>query len=83
MAGTQLSSRLQEPKTACNDTDRTRSYFHDAILGTKVWPKMYDGRAVVTDAYRDHVSGISLEENRAKFGAAKDAGDDSRQVTWA
>lgn len=44
---------------------------------------MYDGRAIITESYRDHASGVSLEENRAKFGAAKDAGDDSRQVTWS
>jgi hypothetical protein len=29
------------------------------------------------------VSGISLEENRKKFNAAKEAGDNSRMVTWA
>lgn len=60
-----------------------KSTFHDDILGTTVWPKMYDGRAIITDSYRDHESGVSLEENRARFGAAKDAGDNSRQVTWS
>ncbi|KUI74242.1 Nitronate monooxygenase [Cytospora mali] len=66
-----------------NETDPGRTTFHDDILGTSVWPKTYDGRAILTDSYRDHAAGLSLEENRAKFGAAKDAGDDSRQVTWS
>ncbi|ROW00846.1 hypothetical protein VMCG_06557 [Cytospora schulzeri] len=60
-----------------------KSTFHDDVLGIGIWPKMYDGRAIITDSYRDHASGVSLEENKAKFEAAKDAGDDSRQVTWS
>ncbi|KUI58569.1 Nitronate monooxygenase [Cytospora mali] len=72
---------ILEGKDGGNTTVKTT--FHDDILGTSVWPKTYDGRAILTDSYRDHAAGLSLEENRAKFGAAKDAGDDSRQVTWS
>lgn len=61
----------------------SRSTFHDDIVGTTIWPAAYDGRAIITDSYRDHSSGLSLDENKAKFKAATDAGDHSRQMCWA
>ena len=64
-------------------TNTCRTTFHDEILGTTVWPKFYDGRAVVGDSYKDHSAGLSMEDNLKKFQAAKEAGDDSRMVTWA
>ncbi|OIW29167.1 2-nitropropane dioxygenase [Coniochaeta ligniaria NRRL 30616] len=60
-----------------------KSTFHDDILGTKVWPEFYDGRAIVGQSYQDHASGVSFEDNLQRFNAAKEAGDDSRMVTWA
>lgn len=60
-----------------------RSTFHDELRGTTFWPELYDGRAIITKSYEDHLTGMSVEENKTKFGEAKDAGDDSRQVTWA
>lgn len=63
--------------TAC------RSTFHDDVLGTTIWPALYDGRAIITDTYRDHTSGLSLEDNKEKFRAANEAGDDSRLVMWS
>ncbi|KAH8902376.1 2-nitropropane dioxygenase [Coniochaeta sp. PMI_546] len=60
-----------------------KSTFHDDILGTTVWPGFYDGRAIVNQSYEDHSSGVPLEENLKRFNAAKEAGDNSRMVTWA
>ena len=61
----------------------TRSTFHDDVQGTTIWPELYDGRAIIGDSYQDHVSGASLEENVAKFKAAKDVGDNSRLIHWS
>jgi nitronate monooxygenase len=60
-----------------------RSTFHDEILGTTIWPGFYDGRAIVGQSYEDHLTGMSIEDNLKKFKEAKEAGDDSRMVTWA
>lgn len=60
-----------------------KSTFHDDVLGTTIWPALYDGRAIITDTYRDHTSGLSLEENKEKLRAALEAGDDTRLVTWS
>ncbi|TLS28453.1 hypothetical protein PpBr36_01900 [Pyricularia pennisetigena] len=62
-----------------------KSVFHDQLRGTdSLWPPFYDGRAIVTDSYRDHRVGVSLEENKKRFKQAKEAGDDaSRGVVWS
>lgn len=44
---------------------------------------MYDGRAIITESYKDHSAGMSLEDNKAKFKAAAEAGDTSRHMTWS
>lgn len=64
-------------------TGLPRSTFHDDLNRTSIWDKFYDGRAIVTDSYRDYKSGVSLEENLEKLNAANAAGDNSRQVVWA
>lgn len=60
-----------------------RSTFHDQIRGTTFWPELYDGRAIISQSYKDHLSGMSIDENKTKLGEAERAGDASRQVTWA
>ncbi|EOO00344.1 putative 2-nitropropane dioxygenase protein [Phaeoacremonium minimum UCRPA7] len=60
-----------------------KSYFHDDVQGTTIWPKLYDGRAIIGDSYKDHASGLPIEENIKKLKEAKDAGDNSRLVHWA
>ncbi|KAK3937892.1 FMN-dependent 2-nitropropane dioxygenase [Diplogelasinospora grovesii] len=60
-----------------------KSTFHDEIQGTTFWPTFYDGRAIITDSYRDHSTGLSLEENRQKFKEAQEKGETGRVVTWA
>ncbi|KAI6390674.1 hypothetical protein MCOR23_009431 [Pyricularia oryzae] len=62
-----------------------KSVFHDQLRGTdSLWPPFYDGRAIVTDSYRDHRVGVSLEENKKRFNQAKESGDNSsRGVVWS
>ncbi|KAJ4407440.1 hypothetical protein N0V82_009930 [Gnomoniopsis sp. IMI 355080] len=60
-----------------------KSVFHDELNGTTwLWPKKYDGRAIITESYRDHTAGLPLEENIAKFKAAASS-DASRQLIWS
>ena len=60
-----------------------RSNFHDDIQGVTVWPRFYDGRALINPSYTEHLAGVPLEENIQRFNKAKEAGDMSRMVTWA
>lgn len=87
-AAVQLSSEITCPlvnKTWPSPAaaDNNRSFFHDDIQGTTLWPKFYDGRAIISDSYRDHTSGVPFDENKGKFSEAAKAGDASRQVTWS
>lgn len=43
---------------------------------------MYDGRAIITESYRDHTGGLPLEENITKFKEAAKTGEASRQLVW-
>ncbi|KAK0616260.1 hypothetical protein B0T14DRAFT_243358 [Immersiella caudata] len=60
-----------------------KSTVHDDIQGTTFWPAPYDGRALVGQSYKDHVSGLPMEENIKKYGDANQSGDTSRLVSWA
>ena len=55
----------------------------DDIQGTAIWPDVYDGRAIIGDSYKDFVSGISEEDNVAKYKQALETGDTSRKIVWA
>jgi hypothetical protein len=61
----------------------TRSTFHDTILGTTVWPAYYDGRAIVTKTYEDHLAGMSVNENTKRYNEAKAREDGELLVTWS
>ncbi|KAK0615000.1 hypothetical protein B0T17DRAFT_540804 [Bombardia bombarda] len=60
-----------------------KSNFHDDIQDTAIWPRVYDGRAIVGPSYQDFAAGVPLEENLGKYSAAQTSGDMSRLVTWA
>ncbi|KAK3381288.1 FMN-dependent 2-nitropropane dioxygenase [Podospora didyma] len=70
-------------ETVDGGVSTAKSSFHDNLQGPGRWPAAYDGRAIVTELYRDHIAGVSLEESQARFSEAKAAGDLSRQITWA
>ncbi|KAI1654567.1 inosine monophosphate dehydrogenase [Daldinia decipiens] len=69
--------------TSDGGSNTVKSQVHDHITGEIHWPEIYDGRAIVTPTYRDHVAGIPLDENAKRLNAAKDSGDVSRLVTWS
>jgi nitronate monooxygenase len=60
-----------------------RSTFHDQILGTTVWPAYYDGRAIVTRTYEDHINGMPIEKNTERYNEAKANEDGEILVTWS
>ncbi|KAG6359316.1 hypothetical protein INS49_012837 [Diaporthe citri] len=70
-------------ETRDGGSSTVKSTFHDQVRGTTFWPELYDGRAIISDSYKDHLSGMSIDENKTKLGEAERAGDASRQVTWA
>ena len=77
-----LPSRYPETLAYTELTSR-RSTFHDDLQNMKVWPKAYDGRAIVSESYQDHVSGVAIEENIKRLSEAQASGDMSRNLVWA
>ncbi len=49
----------------------------------KVWPKAYDGRAIIGKSYEDYTSGVEIDENIKRLAEAQASGDTSRNLTWA
>ncbi|KAJ5145578.1 Aldolase-type TIM barrel [Penicillium bovifimosum] len=56
---------------------------HDVFQSTDVFPRRYDGRAVVGMNYRDSEEGVSDEEIIRRHNEARAAGDDRRRTVWA
>lgn len=56
---------------------------HDHVQGNRTWPALYDGRALAHPSYHDHCAGMAIEENEARYKAAKEKGDVSLMVTWS
>lgn len=59
-----------------------KSTVHDDFRGENIWPRLYDGRAIVGKSYEDYASGLSIEEIMTQLKAAEEVGDTSRTVTW-
>ncbi|KAI0805333.1 FMN-dependent 2-nitropropane dioxygenase [Xylaria sp. FL0064] len=64
-------------------TSTVKSYVHDHVQGNFTWPTLYDARAIVHQSYHDSQAGMTIEENVARYRAAKDKGDVSMMVTWS
>jgi hypothetical protein len=60
-----------------------RSTFHDTVQSYDFWPPTYDGRAIIGTAYKDHLAGLAMEENKAKLQKSKSEGDEGRTVVFA
>ncbi|KAI2638312.1 FMN-dependent 2-nitropropane dioxygenase [Xylaria nigripes] len=69
--------------TSDGAVNTVKSYIHDHVQGDRTWPPHYDGRALVHVSYIDEQTGTSIEENEARFKAAKEKGDVSRLITWS
>lgn len=65
-----------------------RSGVYDYLRGTTEWPEGYGGRGVINQSYRDHLSGMSLDENRGLYEQEMNKGDEgwgdnARMTTYA
>ncbi|KAG9664263.1 inosine monophosphate dehydrogenase, partial [Aureobasidium melanogenum] len=48
-----------------------RAKVFDELAGPNIWPRDFDGRALMAQSYQDHIKGISIEEIRKSHAEAK------------
>ncbi|CAD0095968.1 unnamed protein product [Aureobasidium vineae] len=48
-----------------------RAKLFDELAGPNIWPKAFDGRALIAQSYKDHIEGISIDEIRNFHAEAK------------
>ncbi|KAJ5794403.1 hypothetical protein N7457_001002, partial [Penicillium paradoxum] len=60
-----------------------KSIRHDVFQCTDLFPRQYDGRAVIGVNYRDSQEGVPDEEIIRRYNEAKEAGDHQRRTVWA
>jgi hypothetical protein len=69
--------------TSSSPFDLQRSTVFDDVQGTAIWAAEIDGRAIIGDSFKDHLSGLPVDENIAKYKSALETGDTSRKIIWA
>lgn len=66
-----------------------RAKLFDELAGPNIWPKDFDGRALIAQSYKDHVDGISIEDIRKSHAEAKQTShlgfdqENRRAAIWA
>jgi nitronate monooxygenase len=60
-----------------------KSTRHDVFQSTDVFPRQYDGRAVIGVNYKESEEGVSDDEIIRRYNEARKAGDDQRRTVWA
>ncbi|KAF3017144.1 hypothetical protein E8E14_010576 [Neopestalotiopsis sp. 37M] len=65
-----------------------RAEIFDELRGPNIWPTTYNGRALLSKSYEDHVAGVPIEQIReshtqAKAGDDKGWGESRRAVVWS
>ncbi|KAJ5405594.1 hypothetical protein N7465_006878 [Penicillium sp. CMV-2018d] len=60
-----------------------KSIRHDVFQSTDIFPRQYDGRAIIGVSYEDSLHGVSDEEIIRRYDAAKEAGEHQRKTVWA
>ncbi|KAJ5776003.1 uncharacterized protein N7511_001014 [Penicillium nucicola] len=60
-----------------------KSTRHDVFQSTDVFPRQYDGRAVIGMNYEESEEGVSDEEVIRRHNEAREAGNDQRRTVWA
>ncbi|KAJ5513016.1 Aldolase-type TIM barrel [Penicillium fimorum] len=60
-----------------------KSIRHDVFQSTDVFPRQYDGRAIIGVNYEDSREGVSDEEIIRRYNEAKEAGEHQRRTVWA
>ncbi|VUC25751.1 unnamed protein product [Clonostachys rosea] len=69
-------------KASDGGASTVKSTVLDDIQGSAIWPKLYDGRALVGESWRDHEGGMPVKENAEKLKEAVRGGDESRKIIW-
>ena len=61
-----------------------RSNIPDAIQNYGFWAPIYNGRAILGPAYREHLGGVPIDELITKQKQAMAEGDkEGRAIVWA
>ncbi|CAG8316991.1 unnamed protein product [Penicillium nalgiovense] len=60
-----------------------KSIRHDVFQSTDLFPRQYDGRAVIGASYKDSREGASDEEIIRRYNEAREAGEHQRRTVWA
>ncbi|KAJ5693260.1 hypothetical protein N7462_002683 [Penicillium macrosclerotiorum] len=60
-----------------------KSARHDVFQSTDIFPRQYDGRAVIGISYHESEDGVSDEEVIKRYNEAKEKGEDQRRTVWA
>jgi nitronate monooxygenase len=60
-----------------------KSTRHDVFQSTDVFPRQYDGRAVIGISYDESKAGASDEEIIQRYNDAIKNGEDYRRTVWA
>lgn len=65
-----------------------RAKVFDELKGPNFWPKAYDGRAMISNSYKDYQDGVGIEQIRERHADAVSKedlgwGDSKRAAAWA
>jgi nitronate monooxygenase len=66
-----------------------RAKVFDELAGPNIWPRDFDGRALIAQSYKDHIEGISIDEIRKSHAEAKQTShlgfdqENRRAAIWA
>jgi nitronate monooxygenase len=66
-----------------------RAKVFDELAGPNIWPRDFDGRALIAQSYKDHIEGISIDEIRKSHAEAKKSShlgfdqENRRAAIWA
>ncbi|KAI4730724.1 inosine monophosphate dehydrogenase [Aureobasidium sp. EXF-10728] len=66
-----------------------RAKLFDELAGPNIWPKDFDGRALIAQSYKDHIRGVSIDEIRKSHAEAKQTDhlgfdqENRRAAIWA
>lgn len=66
-----------------------RAKLFDELAGPNIWPRDFDGRALIAQSYKDHIEGISIDDIRKSHAEAKKSShlgfdqENRRAAIWA
>jgi len=66
-----------------------RAKLFDELAGPNIWPRDFDGRALIAQSYKDHIDGISIDDIRKSHAEAKQSShlgfdqENRRAAIWA